>query len=209
MNLKETFAQICSGSAKNQQLIQSLWFEIETKYAKKNRYYHNLKHLECMFSELDNVKNYISNFTNISFSVFYHDIMYDATSGFNEEKSAELAKDRLQQIGLDDISIHIVFRQIIATKAHQKSDDNDTNYLIDADLSILGKDSETYLEYSEKIRKEYSMYPDQLYKPGRKKVLHNFLQLESIFKTEYFKTKYEKQARENIAFELNRLEQPQ
>jgi predicted metal-dependent HD superfamily phosphohydrolase len=40
---------------------------------------------------------------------------------------------------------------------------------LDADLSILGKDLDTYLAYTKMIRKEYSIYPDFLYKPGRKK----------------------------------------
>ncbi len=62
---------------------------------------------------------------------------------------------------------------------------------MDADLSILGQDLEIYLGYTREIRKEYSIYPDVLYKPGRKKVLRYFLDLESIFKTDYSKEKYE------------------
>lgn len=76
---------------------------------------------------------------------------------------------------------------------------------MDADLSILGKSSQVYLEYTKQIRKEYSIYPHFLYKPGRKKALEHFLALESIFKTEYFKKKYEIRARENIEFELSIL----
>jgi len=87
----------------------------------------------------------------------------------------------------------------------ESSDQEDTNYLLDADLSVLGKDFETYLKYTQNIRKEYSIYPDFLYKPGRKKVLKHFLELESIFKTEYFKEKYEARAKENIAKELQLL----
>lgn len=59
--------------------------------------------------------------------------------------------------------------------------------------------------YTKQIRKEYSIYPDFLYKPGRKKVLEHFLQLENIFKTDYFKTKYEVQARKNIESEWRNL----
>ncbi len=81
----------------------------------------------------------------------------------------------------------------------------DINYLLDADLSVLGKDRETYLVYTQMIRKEYSIYPDFLYKPGRKKVLRHFLELENIFKTEYFRDQYETQAKENIETELRLL----
>lgn len=205
MNLKERFLQNCFIFSTDQNLIENLWSEIEKKYSEKSRHYHNLVHLENMFAELDPIKEKTTDFANISFSVFYHDVIYDATSKLNEEKSAEFAEIRLKKLDLSQDPIKKISGQIIATKSHQKSEDNDVNYLLDADLSILGKNLETYLDYTKKIRKEYSIYPDLLYKPGRKKVLKHFLELENIFKTEFFQRKYEKQARENIQFEIGRL----
>ena len=79
------------------------------------------------------------------------------------------------------------------------------NFLLDADLAILGKDWETYENYIKQIRKEYSIYPDFLYNLGRKKILIHFLEFEEIFKTEHFKAKYEKIARENIQKEISML----
>lgn len=205
MNLKNQFEQLCSRFTEDRQLIHSLWNEIETRYSEKSRHYHDLLHLENMFTELEDVKGNISDFTGISFSVFYHDIIYDATSKSNEEKSAATAEKRLAELHLSKDDISVISEQIIATKSHLLSDHNDTNYLLDADLSVLGKDFKTYMEYTRNIRKEYSIYPDFLYKPGRKKVLKHFLELESIFKTEYFKEKYEVQAKENIEAELRLL----
>lgn len=186
-------------------LINTLWREIEAKYTERGRHYHNLLHLENMFKELDSVKSDIADFTTISFSVFYHDIIYNASSKSNEENSALKAAESLTEIGLQQNTITSVSNQILATKFHHKSEDEDTNYLLDADLSILGKDLDTYLAYTKMIRKEYSIYPDFLYKPGRKKVLKHFLDLENIFKTDYFKEKYEIQARSNIAAEIQLL----
>ncbi|MCP1298913.1 hypothetical protein NK356_07040 [Chryseobacterium sp. S0630] len=205
MNLKNQFEQLCAPFTEDQQLIRDLWREIETRYSEKGRHYHNLLHLENMFKELDAVKMNISDFTALSFSVFYHDVIYDAASKANEEKSAAKAEKRLTELHINQDKISLISAQILATKSHQRSDDEDTNYLLDADLSVLGKDFKTYSEYTQNIRKEYSIYPDFLYKPGRKKVLKHFLELESIFKTEYFKEKYEAQAKENIAAELQLL----
>lgn len=205
MSLKEKFLHLCTPFTKDPYLIDTLWSEIEKKHSEKGRHYHNLQHLDHMFSELDPVKNKLENYISISFSVFYHDVVYDAASKSNEEKSAELVESRLQELDIDQNLITKISRQIIATKSHQESDDSDTNYLLDADLSILGQDAETYREYTQKIRKEYSLYPDLLYKPGRKKVLRHFLELDSIFKTEDFREKYEKRARENILFEIENL----
>ncbi|MBL1222987.1 hypothetical protein JET18_19190 [Chryseobacterium sp. L7] len=205
MNLKEKFTVLGLSYTENQDLIDSLWQEIEIRYSEKGRHYHNLLHLENMFLELETVKSTIADLTAISFSVFYHDVIYDATSKSNEEKSALFAAERLQKLSLDQNIISKVSEQILATKSHQKAVDTDTNYLLDADLAILGKELSVYMEYTRQIRKEYSIYPNLLYKPGRRKVLRHFLELESIFKTEKFRDQYEVQARENIAEELRIL----
>jgi len=205
MDLKERFSESCLPFTQDQHLIEKLWSEIEKNYSQKNRHYHNLEHLKSMFSELDAIKNSISNYLHISFSVFYHDIIYDASSKSNEEKSADFAKERLQQLDLNPSDIAEIEHQILATKVHQNSDFQDINYLLDADLSILGKELETYIDYTKKIRKEYSIYPDLLYKPGRKKVLKHFLAMENIFKTNYFREKYEEQAKRNIQWEIDNL----
>jgi len=205
MNLKERFFRICVDYTKNETLADQLWREIEKKYSEKGRHYHNLNHLENMFSELEVVKDKILNFSNISFSVFYHDVIYDAASKLNEEKSADFAKQALEKLAVSPKDIKEILQQIIATKSHQLSENRDINYLMDADLSVLGKDTKTYIQYTQQIRKEYAIYPDFLYKPGRKKVLKHFLELENIFKTEYFRDKYELQAKENIRFELKSL----
>ncbi|KIC61311.1 hypothetical protein RM51_18305 [Chryseobacterium taiwanense] len=203
--MKERFSENCLPFTQDQKLIEKLWIEIEKNYSQKSRHYHNLDHLENMFSELDFIKNDISDYSNISFSVFYHDVIYDASSKSNEEKSADFAKVRLQQLGFQEQDISQVYHQILATKTHQISEDKDLNYLLDADLSVLGKNWETYMNYTQKIRKEYSIYPDFLYKPGRKKVLKHFLAMENIFKTDYFMEKYEEQAKKNIQWEIDNL----
>ncbi|WP_265427230.1 hypothetical protein [Chryseobacterium sp. YIM B08800] len=205
MILKDRFETLCLNFTEDKVLIEKFWNEIENNYSEKSRHYHNLQHLENMFEEIDVVRNQIEKFDNISFSIFYHDVIYDATSKLNEEKSADVAKERLESLGVNNNDIQQVYEQIVATKSHQKSENKDTNFLLDADLSILGKSNEAYSEYTKQIRKEYSIYPDFLYKPGRKKVLQHFLELESIYKTEFFRNKYETQARENIEFELKSL----
>lgn len=94
---------------------------------------------------------------------------------------------------------------ILPTKQHEISDNNNTNYLTDADLAILGGSPYDYQKYSEQIREEYATYPDFMYNNGRRKALQHFLQVERIFKTNYFSGKFEKQARINIANEPEEL----
>jgi len=202
INLNSIFSNLISKYSDNEILKTDYWKEIEKSYSQKSRKYHNLIHLENMILELEEVNDKISDCDSLHFSIFYHDIIYKATSKDNEEKSAEIAKIRLEKLNIPQEKITRIYNQILATKSHRKSEDSDTNFLLDADLAILGQDWKIYENYTQQIRKEYSIYPDFMYKPGRKKVLIHFLEFEEIFKTDYFKGKYEEKARENIQREL-------
>ena len=182
--------------------IEILWVEIKKNYSNKKRFYHNLSHLDNLYLELLNVKNEIEDWDTLLFTLFYHDIIYNSTSKENEEKSAELAKLRLNEIGFDEVKVEKCFEQILATKSHENSSNKDTNIFTDADLSILGQDWDLYSQYYKNVRKEYSVYPDFLYIPGRKKVLEHFITMPRIFKTDLFFERFEKKAKINLEKEL-------
>ena len=126
-NLKSTFSKLISKFSNDEKLKLDYWQEIEKSYSQKSRKYHNFIHLENMILELENVKDEISDFDTLLFSVFYHDIIYKATSKDNEEKSAEIAKKRLEKIDISSEKIINISNQILATKSHKRSDDSDTN----------------------------------------------------------------------------------
>ena len=204
--LHETYLQLVRQYTNDEQKITAYWAEIETAHSSGSRYYHNLSHLENLVTQLAAFKNDITDWNTVLFSVFYHDIVYAVTQKDNEEKSAQLAAERLTELSVPPLQIEKCLTQIIATKSHQLSDDPDTNLFTDADLSILGMEWPLYAAYYEQVRQEYSIYPDAVYKPGRRNVLHHFLQMEKIFKTPQFYSKYERSARENLARELATLE---
>ena len=202
---EETFKNELSHIISDDSVIDKLWTEIKSSYNKPTRHYHNLTHLDSLVEQLLTIKNQIEDWQTLTFSVAYHDIIYNPLRQDNEAKSAALAYDRLTQLNLPSTQKEKCKQQILATKKHQVSNSADTNYFIDADLSILGSDNKSYLNYSVQIRKEYRHFPDILYKPGRRKVLAGFLEMQSIFKTKYFQDKYEEQAKINILDELKSL----
>jgi len=203
--LKDIFTTLTVGYARQTTLIQELWNDIEIHYTSIKRQYHNLAHLENMYVQLQTCRDQIKDWDTVLFSLFYHDIIYKSTAKDNEEKSALAAIKALTQIGYPKEKIRLCGEQILATKSHELSSDNDTNLFTDADLSILGSDEESYFEYSRQVRKEYAIYPDFMYNPGRKKVLQHFLAMDSIFKTTHFKQLFEKQAHLNLIKELELL----
>lgn len=203
--IKTTFQHLFATYSEDRHLFTSFWTEIEIRYCAKNRHHHNLVHIEHVINELKSIQTEVLDWDVLLFSAFYHDIVYQSTAKDNEELSAAFAQCRLSKIQFPETKIKHVVNQILATKTHEFSSDLDTHYFLDADLSILGHDWESYEQYSTSIKKEYAIYPDFLYNLGRKKALIHFLSRQGIFQTPYFKNKYEKQARINIQREIDTL----
>ena len=203
--LTDIFLQLVNKYSSNAELATNLWLEIFTKYSEPKRQYHIINHLEAIIIDLTEVKDKIRDWDTTLFAVFYHDIIYKASSNTNEGDSAKLAMQRLSEIGYPSEKVARCANMILATKQHERSEDNDTNYLTDADLAILGKSPYDYQKYTEQIREEYSIYPDFMYNSGRKKALNHFLHMDAIYKTDHFFKKYEKQARVNVKNELETL----
>ncbi|SHE58594.1 HD domain-containing protein [Pedobacter caeni] len=203
--LKETFIKLLEPYTDQTALINELWNEIEVCHSHAKRHYHTLTHLENLLQQLIPVQDHIKNWNVVLFTLCYHDIVYNPLKDDNEEKSAELAEARLSAIGVPASFIHQCKLQILATKKHLPAPDQDTNYFTDADLSVLGQEWDSYSNYYKGVRKEYSIYPDLIYKPGRKKVLRHFLNMNRIFKTEYFYSKFETTAKLNLQRELETL----
>lgn len=200
--LKAIFISLINKYSPTEAVSEELWNDIEKHYSSPKRYYHNLQHLENMYLQIEICRAQISDWDTLLFSLFYHDIIYKAVSKENEEKSALAAIKALTSINYPKEKIRLCGEQILATKNHRLNPDNDTNLFTDADLSILGSDWDSYFEYSKQVRKEYAIYPDFMYNPGRIKALQHFLEMPQIFKTTYFSQKFEQQARANLVAEI-------
>ncbi|MEM6700092.1 MAG: hypothetical protein AAF599_16940, partial [Bacteroidota bacterium] len=164
--LQEVFLDLIGRYSDDSTFNMQCWQEIADHYSAKNRHYHNLQHIENMLEELEEVKQEIQQMDSLLFSIYYHDIIYQATRSDNEYQSALLFKKRISQTKFE--YIEYCFQQIEATKKHQESDDYDTNILLDVDLSILGKNQAIYEKYCQQICQEYKIYPKFLYRKGRK-----------------------------------------
>ena len=193
--------------SEDEELISTYWDEIKTHYNSKSRHYHNLSHIYNMLLQIEVLESSIINYDLCRFTIWYHDIIYKSTKKNNELKSAEFAKNRLKPLDLDEKSIEIVQKLIKSTQKHELvlRENDDNAYVLDLDLSILGSNWDTYKKYTDNIRKEYAIYPDFMYRPGRKKVLSHFLNRDTLYFTDYFRNKYENQARENLKREIELL----
>jgi len=200
MNLQEKFTKLLLNIGFNEDEIQKNWLHLEKAYSGRSRHYHNLTHIKDMLLSFETYSDKIQKPNEILFSIFYHDYVYKSSKKDNELKSAEFALSILpENISFDR---QLVFDAICATQQHQHNTIEDINWLIDFDLKILARDWNEYQIYFEQIRKEYRIYPDFLYKPGRAKALKHFLEYDFIFQTDEFRNLYEEKARMNIEREI-------
>lgn len=183
------------------------WEEVKGFYNEEKRYYHNLNHISHMLHFAENDQAELVDYDILQFAVWYHDILYRATKSNNEEKSAKFAVKQLKSLKIDQKRAEICSKLIISTKKHEvtNTQNQDNAYLLDWDLAILGTTWETYESYTQKIRKEYAMFPNFMYKKGRKKVLQHFLERPQIYYTEKYQDLWETNARKNIQKELTLL----
>lgn len=200
--IKTEFLKSLQNYSSDSERCLAMWERVEKEYTSSDRHYHTLNHLDNLLTELADNKEEFASWDVIVFAIAYHDVVYNTLKNNNEEKSAEFARKELTKISVPENLIARCEQLILATKKHAGVD-FETNLFTDADLSILGATPEVYKLYSNQIRKEFSIYPDLVYNPGRRKVLKHFLEMERIFKTNEFAIAHESKARINLQTELN------
>ena len=173
-------------------------------YSQSHLKYHNVKHIndclqKCALQEETN------NNKELHFAFWYHDVVYKPLKKDNELKSADLATKFLKGEGASQELIERIKNLIMATLHHQNPKNQEEAFMMDIDISILGSRKDIYLEYTNQIREEYKMVPWFMYKKKRKEILTMFLKKEKLYFTEFFRSKYEEQARINIEEEIRSL----
>jgi len=160
-------------------------------YNEPHRFYHNFDHIISMFEsvieqEIEFKEKIID--TNLFLSILYHDIIYDPKRNDNEEKSVELFK---QHINMGMVQIipeefrtsnkinhypydkDAICNAILETKTHKPTTEL-SRKLTMLDLEVLYSDYNTFVEYEDKIFKEYQFVDYNTYKEKRIEILKGF-----------------------------------
>lgn len=201
------WSKLMQANSVDEKLSKKFFKVLDKNYNSSGRHYHNWRHINDIVSNFDEYADRVSNLNALKWAAFYHDAIQNQFSKKNEEKSADLAVKHMEKAGLPELLITTVKELILRTKNHFEREINenfDTCLLLDLDLSILGVTPLEYEMYAQKIRKEYAYIPGPMFRNGRKKVLTSILETEAIFRLPQFE-EYEKQARENINWELANL----
>jgi predicted metal-dependent HD superfamily phosphohydrolase len=185
------------------------WYErLTTAYAEPQRHYHTQQHIgECLAS-FDECRNLAPcEPVAVELALWFHDAVYDPKLPDNEEKSAALAAECLAETSVSVAVRDTVPRLVRATKQHRASGDPDAEVVINIDLSVLGQAEPRFLQYENQIRQEYAWVPAAIFAAKRAEILERFLDRERIFTLDWFWTRFERQARQNLSASIQALRQ--
>ena len=181
---------------------EAAWEELAARYSEPHRHYHTLAHIGNCLALLAETAH---DSPTLRLALYYHDIVYDLCGDQNELQSARFATDQLGTLGLGDSHTSIIYDLIRATDHKSARVAEHSDLICDIDLAILGAPTSGYHDYAAAIRREYSWIPDGKFRSGRTRILESFLNRPAIFDTLDFHSRFEAQARKNIATEISAL----
>ncbi|MDT4998365.1 MAG: hypothetical protein QOK12_470, partial [Mycobacterium sp.] len=187
-------------------LSDELRDELLDRWSEPQRRHHNVAHLREVLAAIGLLADRGLAFDRdaVDLAAWFHDAVYDVGRDDNEDRSAELARERLAASPLRDE----VARLVLLTKTHLPAD-GDVNGAVfsDADLSVLGSDPARYARYAAAVREEYAAVPDDVFARTRVRVLTALLE-GSVFHTQAGRELWEDRARSNLTGEIRDLTSP-
>lgn len=168
-------------------------------YEQPHRHYHRWSHVEDLLRTKDAIIPRVDLSPEAVAALVLHDVVYDPRSTDNEKMSARWAEHALHGVTAERLAR--VTRMILATMAHEGdgTEDADTLYVLDLDMSILGAAPAIFDVYDDAIRREYAHVDDATFVVGRGAFLRGLLARPAIFLTGRFHDRLETRARENIS----------
>ena len=183
----------------NKEKLRTFVFD---SYNEPHRVYHSTGHIYYLLKAVKKLDYLIEKHEIMIYTILFHDIVYNMRPVQDEKDSAEKAKDWLYS-NTDLLSSHIEQVAYNIFGKHQVAYDCFENKLFhDLDNLILAGPGTIYQGYLNSIFKEYSSkYSKEEIIRGRVSFLKYIIKGD-IFKTNLFKTMYEKDALNNIIKEL-------
>lgn len=187
-------------------------------WSEPHRSYHTQQHLTEMLSAIDDLgpQSGLSGREHLlaHAATWLHDAVYDvhAPAGNSERESAELARNMLTSLHIDEADIQVVEDLILLTIDHGTGLPGPlADVFTDADLAILAAPEARFDEYCAQVRTEYAHVPDAAYATGRSGILAALVERPDVYRTPYARPNWTGHAQANVARELARLglgEQP-
>lgn len=186
----------------------SLGEDLITRWNEPHRRYHDEQHLEDVLLALNHLGIRGERIhPETLLAAWFHDAIYTGRGSNDELDSARLATSSLAKVSVSADLAELVGGYIIATDPARVFEDPPPPlaHLLDADLAIFASSPSRYAEYTSAVRTEYAHVSDQDFAAGRQRILLNYLQQPSIYRSAAARTLWETRARTNLEQEVASL----
>ncbi len=175
----------------------ALGTDLLRRYGERHRRFHTVAHLSMVLGNLAEAEAD----PRLALAAWFHDAIYRPGWPGNERASALLARRELSRLGAPAVLIEFVADGVLSTASHRLQN-LDFAPLIDADLSILGAESDAYRDYCSAIRAEFKRVPQVLFRRGREAFLRSMLARDWIYHGDFARQRFEQASRRNMTNEL-------
>ena len=181
---------------------------LQEQYSQQQRFYHNFEHIEFCLQEFEQVRSELTDPLAVELALWFHDLIYFLPPQQNEHKSAAVAYRLLIEVNealAEKVKAYIEWTDY--GKVWPESlNEIDFLYMRDIDYSAFARDSAAFKKDSDNLGRECPWKSRDELNKGRRAYLNSLITSdESLFKTEYFIQKCERQAQANIRQALAEL----
>ena len=177
-------------------------------YAHPPRAYHSFAHVQEVLKHFHTVPAW-EHPREVYLAALFHDAIYLAGKSDNETRSADLAIEAittfLPREGLDVVRVRTLI-ELTARHGKLQRDtlNEDARLFLDCDMAILGAPPDQFDAYDDAIAEEYREIPKLLYRFNRRRFLKHLLEVDRIFLSDLFHSRFDAAARENLRRAVSR-----
>jgi predicted metal-dependent HD superfamily phosphohydrolase len=173
-------------------------------YCEPHRLYHNIGHIGACLGQLDLALDHVADPMAVELALWFHDVIYDPHAPDNERQSAEYWRIHANGFVAPEL-VDKVHELILLTIHDEEPAEPSGQYLVDIDLSGFGQDRSLFERDGDSIRREYPHLSDRRYYANLFRFLKPMLERPNVYRTAFFRERYEARARMNIQRELARI----
>jgi len=178
---------------------------MEVNYRASHRKYHNMDYINRCLKNFDLVQSLVYDNNKMELAIWCHKIIQVPGSAVHPYICADYAQQVALVLGRDRKYARSVAQMVYRGLLGYLELNEDNSLFIDIIRSDLGLEPDEYKSNLKKIEEEYALAHPTNFKYNRIQFLKRCLVVKTIYRTEYFKDLYEKNAQHNVNEELKEI----
>jgi predicted metal-dependent HD superfamily phosphohydrolase len=174
----------------------TVYEDLRLRLGGRDRVFHNLGHIDDCLRRFDDVSPHLDDPDAVEIALWFHDAIYVPGDATNEQRSAELFLGH--SAGARPAFRRRVCALILTTRRRNTPRSNDCMFIDDIDLAGFGLPWDEFMRNGELLRREFAAQSDAEYNRGLASFLSALRRRNRFFRTDWFASRYETQARANV-----------